>query len=616
MLITVSIINAQQRYIFIHEYLIIITEKIKIYNIIIVFLIIIGFIAVMLIIIQSAHHRIKVHKMSYALTSTDLAVLQFITNQNANRPSNSADPFTPAQDVNGIDTLTSDNVVGFSSIAAGASAITLGSGYNTIILEGAHSTTAASNGASDSFSFSVDQTGLLTVLDNNSGQSETITGASFLIFNDAATGTDANGNAEYTSMYFIGNANQTEVTELYNAAFGRQPDLGGVEYYGKQLKSGMTFTQIATEFMASPEFQARYGADVTDTQFVNNLYQNVLHRTPAASEVAYYTAALANQEAGAIVNTTNPVQWTRQVELLNFTNSPENQADVSGFVVNTSQNGYADPTARIADTSVLTEAATTNYVNTALINPSTITGTIFTEPNGVTSTTYSTDDVLSLQPAMGVEPTTINLAGNNITAVLSSSVNGASILAAGDTVNGYSGGGSIISIWNGGGTVYLYGNNNQVGYVRDGDITFTAPAVINGFNATDSFFFGSGGTNSGTNIIFLSGNIMGSTYFTGSVNANLYVMNVGNVGGGSAAEVAAAANKVYKVADATSEGLIFYGATTSGGTALYDWHAEIANGTVPSADSNSNHQVDVSEFMSGMILVGVTPSTITAAMFH
>ncbi len=554
--------------------------------------------------------------MSYALASADPAVLQFVTNQNANRPSNSTDPFTPAQVQNGIDTLSSDNVVGLSSIAAGAIAIALGSGYNTVILAGAHSTTAASSGAPHSFSFSVDQTGLLTLLDNNTGQSETFTGASFLIFNDAATGTDANGNSEYSSMYFIGNANQTEVTELYNAAFGRQPDLGGVEYYGNQLKSGMTFTQIATEFMASPEFQVRYGANVTDTQFVNNLYENVLHRTPAASEVAYYTAALANQEAGAIVNTTNPVQWSRQIELLNFTNSPENQADVSGFVVNTSQNGYADSTARITDTTVLTEAATTKYVNTALINPSTITGTIFTEPNGVTSTTYSTDDVLSLTPAIGAWPISVNLIGNNITAALSSSVNASTVVGAGDVVTGYSAGGSIIYMSNAGGTVYLSGNGNQFGYIRNGNVAFSAPAIVDGFNATDSFFFGSGGTNSGTNIIFLSGNITGSTYFTGSANGNLYVMNVGNVGGGSAAEVAAAANKVYKVADANSEGLIFYGATTSGGTALYDWHAEIANGTVPSADSNGNHQVDVSEFMSGMILVGVSPSTITAAMFH
>jgi hypothetical protein len=223
---------------------------------------------------------------------------------------------------------------------------------------------------------------------------------------------------------------------------------------------------------------------------------------------------------------------------------------------------------------------------------------------------------LSLTPAIGAWPISVNLIGNNITAALSSSVNASTVVGAGDVVTGYSAGGSIIYMSNAGGTVYLSGNGNQFGYIRNGNVAFSAPAIVDGFNATDSFFFGSGGTNSGTNIIFLSGNITGSTYFTGSANGNLYVMNVGNVGGGSAAEVAAAANKVYKVADANSEGLIFYGATTSGGTALYDWHAEIANGTVPSADSNGNHQVDVSEFMSGMILVGVSPSTITAAMFH
>jgi hypothetical protein len=103
--------------------------------------------------------------------------------------------------------------------------------------------------------------------------------------------------------------------------------------------------------------------------------------------------------------------------------------------------------------------------------------------------------------------------------------------------------------------------------------------------------------------------------------STVYLIDVGNVGSGSAAEVAAAANKVYLVTDANGipgnphpEQAIFFGTTTTGETVFEMWAAAGTPVSV-SADTNHNYKVDASEFVQSVTLVGVTASQITAADF-
>ncbi|MBV8047782.1 MAG: hypothetical protein JO171_11545, partial [Paludibacterium sp.] len=104
----------------------------------------------------------------------------------------------------------------------------------------------------------------------------------------------------------------------------------------------------------------------------------------------------------------------------------------------------------------------------------------------------------------------------------------------------------------------------------------------------------------------------------GTTISNEYIVNVGTVGSGTAAEVAAAANKVYVPSDAAGEQIVFFGQITSGansgGTAIFDWVD--VTGAPSSADSNGNHQVDANEFAGGVILVGVSASSISTATFY
>jgi len=117
--------------------------------------------------------------------------------------------------------------------------------------------------------------------------------------------------------------NSGEVYRLYQAAFARTPDMPGVKYHLNDMESkGLPLWQIASNFLASPEFASKYGSNPTDTQYINALYQNVLKRTPGASEVSWYQ------------NQFNTHQMDRQAALIGFSESPENVALVGSAIAN------------------------------------------------------------------------------------------------------------------------------------------------------------------------------------------------------------------------------------------------------------------------------------------
>lgn len=107
---------------------------------------------------------------------------------------------------------------------------------------------------------------------------------------------------------------------LYQAAFDRTPDLGGLGFQMNALDIGLTITQVAQNFINSPEFQQTYGA-LADAQFVTQLYANVLHRAPDSSGLAFH---VNNMESGL----------PRSYVLVGFSESPENQAALIGIIGN------------------------------------------------------------------------------------------------------------------------------------------------------------------------------------------------------------------------------------------------------------------------------------------
>ena len=100
---------------------------------------------------------------------------------------------------------------------------------------------------------------------------------------------------------------------LYQAAFARIPDIAGVAYHINDMESnGLSIQQIASNFMASPEFKNLYGENLSDNAYINALYQNVLGRGASTEEVAYYQDRF---DKGI---------WDRPQVMINFAESPEN----------------------------------------------------------------------------------------------------------------------------------------------------------------------------------------------------------------------------------------------------------------------------------------------------
>lgn len=93
---------------------------------------------------------------------------------------------------------------------------------------------------------------------------------------------------------------EAEIYRLYLAVFKREPDLGGLRYWSDRRSSGMSLAAIANGFVASPEFQARYG-NATDRQFVELIYANVLIRKADSTGLNFWTSQLATRSRGEVM---------------------------------------------------------------------------------------------------------------------------------------------------------------------------------------------------------------------------------------------------------------------------------------------------------------------------
>lgn len=145
------------------------------------------------------------------------------------------------------------------------------------------------------------------VVSSRDGDSDHIRNVERVQFSDSILALDVNGNAG-------------QAYRLYQAAFDRTPDTAGLAFQIRTLDSGATLKSVASNFLDSPEFSSRYGA-LNDNAFVTALYQNVLHRTPDAAGFAYQQNALRT--------------GTDRAQLLvNFSESPENQAALIGVIGN------------------------------------------------------------------------------------------------------------------------------------------------------------------------------------------------------------------------------------------------------------------------------------------
>ncbi|GAA0603422.1 hypothetical protein GCM10009416_46330 [Craurococcus roseus] len=132
-----------------------------------------------------------------------------------------------------------------------------------------------------------------------------------------------------------------KVARLYEAALDRLPDQSGLNFWAAAVQNGEPLSTLASGFLSSPEFQARFGgATAGNGAFVDQLYLNVLGRAGEAEGRAFWVGAL---ESGT---------GTRADVLAAFAESPENQAGTAALVQNGiwDRNEAAAQVARMYDT--------------------------------------------------------------------------------------------------------------------------------------------------------------------------------------------------------------------------------------------------------------------------
>ena len=144
---------------------------------------------------------------------------------------------------------------------------------------------------------------------------EDITGIHNLQFNDKILNVEEDIVGVFNLVKDINSIN-SKIYRLYNAAFGRFPDKTGLEYWIEKNLSGQDDYRItAKSFVVSKEFTNLFGEETQDnTKYINNLYVNILGRTPDQDGFNYWL----NQINEGIEN--------RSELLMGFSESKENKS--------------------------------------------------------------------------------------------------------------------------------------------------------------------------------------------------------------------------------------------------------------------------------------------------
>lgn len=107
------------------------------------------------------------------------------------------------------------------------------------------------------------------------------------------------------------NRDDGSLARLYRAYLERDPELGGFCYWSRRMVGGVSLTSVSNHFANSAEFIAKYGA-LSDREFVERVYSNVLGRPGDATGIDFWTGRLASKA------------MTRGQVMIGFSESAEN----------------------------------------------------------------------------------------------------------------------------------------------------------------------------------------------------------------------------------------------------------------------------------------------------
>jgi hypothetical protein len=196
--------------------------------------------------------------------------------------------------LNGADSISGSNVSDYLKGWNGNDTIYGGAG-NDVVDGGTGTDALVLSGIKSNYSISKTSNGWLVADKVGADGADRIIDLEVIQFGD---GTDVIAIANSTTQY---------VALLYQGALGRTPDAGGLAFWTDSVNHlpiavqnlgwhGLAYggaNSIAAGFTHSAEFINKYGA-LSNSQFVTQLYSNILDRTPDSGGFDYWVSNLNN----------------------------------------------------------------------------------------------------------------------------------------------------------------------------------------------------------------------------------------------------------------------------------------------------------------------------------
>lgn len=175
---------------------------------------------------------------------------------------------------------------------------------NDIISGGGGTDTAAYEGYRDEYTVMKSATGVMVTDNVGLEGTDSLSGMEVLAFADMHVNLSIGANSRT-----IAPAQLKTLEELYVAFFNRVPESDGLSFWIDQTRAGQSISAIADAFYNAALLypaQTRYSVDMTNGDFVNAVYRNVLGRAEGADAggFAFWTSRLDNGASrGELVTT-------------------------------------------------------------------------------------------------------------------------------------------------------------------------------------------------------------------------------------------------------------------------------------------------------------------------
>jgi hypothetical protein len=151
--------------------------------------------------------------------------------------------------------------------------------------------------------------------------------------------------AQHLENVFASNSYAT-IWRLYQAYFLRQPDPEGFAYWLDQYRRGLSLYEVSFYFSEAEEFELTYGT-LSDAEFMDLIYSNVLCRPRDAAGHAYWVDLLANDpnfgRGELMVQFSESPEYLMKTATVEPALTPLAQAtwDADGYQERTITGGYA-----------------------------------------------------------------------------------------------------------------------------------------------------------------------------------------------------------------------------------------------------------------------------------